>query len=380
MTSSLLGELSPRQFLADYWQKKPLLIRQAIPGFNGLLSRDELIQLACGDDVESRFINCADWSMKHGPLSLREISREIPTIKSKKRPPWTLLVQGINLAIDEGEQLLRKFDFIPYVRLDDLMASYATDGGGVGPHFDNYDVFLLQGSGQRRWRIGAQKSKALVDGLPLKILKDFQPTQEFILNPGDMLYLPPQYAHDGVAVGECTTWSIGFRAPPYSELGEGFLTYLQDQLKLDGRYSDADLQVQGHAAEISDVMIDRVAIELEKIRWDRAAIGDFLGRYLSEPKPSVFFDPPQRPLSLARFASASVKRGVKLDRRSQLLFSRQRFYINGEPVDVPKAARHMVRQLADRRELESSVANTDNDTATLFHQWYCDGFLHLRDA
>jgi 50S ribosomal protein L16 3-hydroxylase len=138
--------------------------------------------------------------------------------------------------------------------------------------------------------------------------------------------------------------------------------------------------VQGHAAEISNVMIDRVATELEKIRWNRAAIGDFLGRYLSEPKPSVFFDPPQRPLSLARFASAAIKRGVKLDRRSQLLFSRHRFYINGEPVDVPKTARHMVRQLADRRELESSVANTDNDTATLFHQWYCDGFLHLRDA
>jgi 50S ribosomal protein L16 3-hydroxylase len=375
MISSLLGGITPRQFLRDYWQEKPLLIRQALPGFNGLLSRDELLKLACSEDVESRLIHCADWTLKHGPMSPRDFRSR----KGQKNAPWTLLVQGINLAVDAGDQLLRKFDFIPHARLDDLMASYATDGGGVGPHFDNYDVFLLQGAGQRRWRIGAQKDKTLVDGLPLKILKNFKPTQEFLLNPGDMLYLPPQYAHDGVAVGECTTWSIGFRAPPYAELGEGFLTYLQEQLKLDGRYADADLQIQRHAAEISDAMIDRVAAEIAKIRWDRRAIGDFLGSYLTEPKPTVFFDPPQQPLPPSRFSAAAIKRGIRLDRRSQLLFSRNRFYINGELEDIPTVARPMVKALADQRQLENlDRVAMDTETVTLLHQWYCDGFLHLR--
>lgn len=363
-----LGNLAPRQFLEEYWQKKPLLIRAAIPGFKGLLSRDELINLACREDVESRFIRCDDWTLKHGPLSAKDFRQ--------KNSRWTVLVQGINLVIDEGEKLLRKFDFIPYARLDDLMASYATDGGGVGPHFDNYDVFLLQGAGQRRWRIGAQKDKTLINGLPLKILRNFRPTQEFVLNPGDMLYLPPQYAHDGVAVGECTTWSIGFRAPPYADLGEGFLTYLQDQLAFDGRYADADLQVQHHAAEISSTMIDRVAAEMAKIRWNRNTVSDFLGCYLSEPKSSVVFDPPQRPMSLARFTAAAAKRGLKLDRRSQLLFAANRFYINGEQIAVSQPARMQVRQLADRRELEELANNAP--AAELFHQWYCDGFLNLR--
>ena len=361
-----LGNIGPRQFLDKYWQKKPLLVRNAVPGFTGLLSRDELLDLACRDDAESRYIDCGDWTLKHGPQSRRDVTPR------KGRAPWTVLVQGVNLLIDEGDRLLREFDFIPYSRLDDLMASYATDGGGVGPHFDNYDVFLLQGAGQRRWRIGAQKNKTLVDGLPLRILKNFKPTKEFLLNPGDMLYLPPQYAHDGVAVGECTTWSIGFRAPPYNELGEGFLTHLQDQLALKGRYTDTDLRLQRHAAEIGSDMIDRVAAEMAKIKWDRATIADFLGTYLTEPKHSVFFDPPEQPLSIKRFAAAAAKRGVRLDRRSQLLFAGKQFYINGEKVAVPVAARSQVMQLADKRELQAV------SDGKLFYQWYCDGFLHLR--
>jgi 50S ribosomal protein L16 3-hydroxylase len=368
MIPTLLGGLTPRAFLADYWQKKPLLIRNAIPGFRGLLSRDELIALACRDDVESRLVSCGDWTLKHGPMSRRDF-------RSRKKP-WTLLVQGINLSVDEGEALLRKFDFIPYARLDDLMASYATDGGGVGPHVDNYDVFLLQGAGQRRWRIGKQKNKALVDGLPLKILRDFRPTQEFTLNPGDMLYLPSHYAHDGAAVGDCTTWSIGFRAPPYAELGEGFLTYLQDQLKLDGRYADANLRVQRHAAGISDAMIDRVAIKLKGIRWDRSTISDFLGSYLTEPKQSVVFEPPSRPLSLSRFNAVAIKRGIRLDRRSQLLFAGKQFYINGERVAAPDTSRKLLVQLADRREL--AAIDTDPAIGTLIYPWYCDGYLHLQ--
>jgi 50S ribosomal protein L16 3-hydroxylase len=369
MISTLLGGLTPRQFLEDYWQKKPLLIRAAMPGFTGLLTRDAMLDAACRDDVESRLIDCGKWTLAHGPLSMRDFRR--------RKTPWTVLVQGVNLFLPEGDKLLREFDFIPYARLDDLMASYATDGGGVGPHFDNYDVFLLQGSGQRRWRIGAQKDMTLVDDLPLKILRNFRPTEEFVLNPGDMLYLPPQYAHDGIAVGECTTWSIGFRAPPYQELADGFLTHVQNHLDIEGRYRDPHLKPARHAAEIGKDMIDQVMAEMEKIRWDRTTVTSFLGCYLSEPKQNVVFDPPQRPLSLSRFRASADKRGLKLDERSQLLFAGNRFYINGEPVACARQDVALLRQFADKREVET-LAGTESDALDLFHQWYCDGFLRLR--
>ena len=366
MQNTLLGGLTPRQFLRTYWQKKPLLIRNAVPHFNGLLTRDQLMSVACRDDVESRLIHGDQWTLRHGPMRKRDFG--------SRKKPWTLLVQGVNLLLDEGDQLLRRFDFIPYARMDDLMASYATNGGGVGPHVDNYDVFLLQGAGQRRWRISTQKDVTLVDGLALKVLKNFQPTDEYVLNPGDMLYLPPQIAHEGVAIGECTTWSIGFRAPPYAELGEGFLTHLQDHLQLGGRYADADLQVQTHAAEISGKMIDRVTTELNKIDWKRDAVAEFLGRYLTEPKPQLFFDPPANPVSTVHFRTEAAKCGVRLDRRSQLLFAGKQFYINGERADIAAASQDGIRQLADQRELIS----VDAVTSTTIYPWYCDGFLHLR--
>lgn len=192
---TLLGNLSPKQFFSEYWHKKPLLIRQAIPGFQPILSKSELFELASQDDVESRLITFfkQHWEMKNGPVS---------AVPVKEKKDWTLLVQGVNLHNDDASALLKQFRFIPDARLDDLMISYAADGGGVGPHFDSYDVFLLQAHGQRRWQISAQKDLSLVEGMPLKILSHFECDQEFILEPGDMLYLPPQYAHDGVAIGE----------------------------------------------------------------------------------------------------------------------------------------------------------------------------------
>ena len=369
MIPTLLGGLTPRQFLKDYWQKKPLLIRAAIPGFTGLLTPEAMLAATCRDDVESRLVDCGNWTLEHGPLSMRDFRR--------RKNPWTVLVQSVNLFLPKGDKLLREFDFIPYARLDDLMASYATDGGGVGPHFDNYDVFLLQGSGQRRWRIGGQKDKTLVDGLALKILKNFRPTEEFLLNPGDMLYLPPQYAHDGVAVGECTTWSIGFRAPPFQELADGFLTHLQNNLDIKGRYADPHLEPSRRPAEIGKDMIDQVMTAMAKIRWNRDTVSSFLGCYLSEPKQNVVFDLPPRPLSLVRFRTAAEKRGLKLDERSQLLFAGNRFYINGEPVVCSRQDMGVLKQFANRRQIDT-LAGAESDAIELFHQWYCDGFLRLR--
>ena len=202
----LLGNITPAQFLRDYWHKKPLLIRQAVPGFKPLLPFEKLAELATRDYVESRLVTleAGQWDLQHGPL------HKLPPRSQKE---WTMLVQGINLQDDRADELLRQFRFVPDARLDDLMVSFATDGGGVGPHFDSYDVFLLQAEGQRKWRISAQKNLSLIEGLPLKILSKFKATEEFILEPGDMLYLPPHYAHDGIAIGDCQTYSIGFRSP-----------------------------------------------------------------------------------------------------------------------------------------------------------------------
>ncbi len=205
--ATLLGNLTPAQFMRRYWQKKPLLIRQAIPGIQPPLSRDELFELADSEDAESRLITHfrKSWAMEHGPFA----PDELPSVKKRD---WTLLVQGVNLHDDRARALLDRFRFIPDARLDDLMISYATDGGGVGAHFDSYDVFLLQVHGKRRWRFGAQRDLSLKEGLPLKVLQHFEADEEWVLEPGDMLYLPPHIAHDGVAEGECMTASIGFRA------------------------------------------------------------------------------------------------------------------------------------------------------------------------
>jgi len=203
----MLGDIEPSEFLRDYWHKKPLLIRNAIPGFKGLLNPDELIELASLEDAQSRLVTFDKnrWSLENGPFEKRRF-RKLPEY-------WTILVQGVNHFLPEGAKLLGQFDFIPHARLDDLMVSFAPDGGGVGPHFDSYDVFLLQGMGCRRWQISAQQDSELIPDAPLRILARFEPEQEWILEPGDMLYLPPKYAHNGVAIGNSMTYSIGFRAP-----------------------------------------------------------------------------------------------------------------------------------------------------------------------
>ncbi len=364
----LLGGLSPSQFLAEYWQKKPLLIRNAVPGFSGLLSRDEMFAAACRDDVESRLISREGglWDLRRGPFAAKDFR--------PRKAPWTALVQGLDLILPAAEALMRQFCFIPYARLDDVMVSWASDGGGVGPHFDSYDVFLLQGSGQRHWRIAAQEDQTLVEDLPIRILKNFQPTDEWVLNPGDMLYLPPQCAHDGIAVGECMTYSVGFRTTPTQELAENFLSFMQDKLCLDGRYADPELKPAKHPGEISEDMVEQMAAMLERIRWDKSLVRDFVGEFLTEPKPHVFFEPPEKLLSPARFTTTAVKRGLRLDPRTQLLYAAKRFFLNGEILEGVEAEdRAALKELADWRVLtQPEVRLVDQ-----LYSWYCDGFIHI---
>jgi 50S ribosomal protein L16 3-hydroxylase len=326
----LLGGLTAAQFLRDYWHKKPLLIRNAIPNFKPLLKYEALADLAGRNHVEARLITHTDgqWDMQHGPLE------QLP---ARSQREWTLLVQGVNLYDAKADALLRQFRFVPDARLDDLMISYATDGGGVGPHFDSYDVFLLQAQGRRRWRIGAQKNLDLVEGLPLKILQNFQADEEFVLEPGDMLYLPPHYAHDGVAEGECMTYSIGFRAPSYQELGENFLQFMADSIDLPGRYADPDLQPAKNPAEIPKAMLGAIADELNKVRFTEDDITIFLGEYLSEPKHIVFFTPVAKPLPVGRFVEAARKKGVALSAKTLMLYRGRNVFINGESFAAGRA-------------------------------------------
>lgn len=367
---ALLGGLSPRAFLAEYWQKKPLLVRQAVPGFAGLLDHDALFDLACDPDVESRWIRYApdtpgaDWKVEHGPQKRARLRG--------KRRPWTVLVQGLNLHLPAADALLHRFDFIPQARLDDLMVSYAVDGGGVGPHFDNYDVFLLQGAGRRRWQIADQADRTLVEGAPLRILQNFRPTEEWVLEPGDMLYLPPHWAHNGIAVGECTTYSIGFRSPSAQELGTEFLAWLQERLCLEGIYADPDLAPQDNSAEIGPRMIDQIETMLARIRWSRRDVAAFVGDYLTEPKPHVFFDPPAAPMKPKAFARAVARTGFALDPRTQLLYSEAGFHLNGESIALPAALRPTIAGLAHHRRLPPT--EVEPALAEVLYDWYCAGF------
>ena len=286
----LLGCMSASSFLRRHWQKNPLLVRGAIPGFEGVVDWRGVIELAGRDDCETRLVLRAGrrWTVEHGPFARRYLS-------SLPQRNWTLLVQGVNLLLPAARKLLSRFDFIPHIRLDDLMLSYAPPGGGVGPHFDSYDVFLLQGSGQRLWKVGRQDDLTLVDGAPLKILRRFVPQGECVLGPGDMLYLPPGFAHEGVALDASFTYSIGFRAPSHQELVSQFLIFLEERLNPSGRYQDPDLETQTHPARIGPAMVAQVQRTLGSIRWDRGDVADFLGTYLTEPKPHVLFSAAAQP-------------------------------------------------------------------------------------
>ncbi len=370
---ALLGRRTPRTFLATHWHKQALLVRAALPGFPGLFTRDELVALACRDDVESRLVvrTGARYSLAHGPFRRADF-RALPA------RGWTLLVQGVNLVSDAADALLRRFAFLPYARLDDLMVSYAAPGGGVGPHFDSYDVFLLQGFGRRRWRYGRQDDLELKPRLPVKILRRFTPEHDAVLAPGDMLYLPPAYAHDGVAIDACTTYSIGFRAASHTELAQAFLDHLRDRIELPGRYADPDAKPSPEPARIGAGMQRRIARALAAVRWDRATVDRFVGTMLSEPKPSIFFAAPTRPLSRAAFAAAARRRGVALDRRTQWLYDDAAVYVNGDAHAWPAGERGALAALANARALAASdVASLSPAALALVHESYRHGYVHL---
>jgi 50S ribosomal protein L16 3-hydroxylase len=336
----LLGGLTAREFLRRHWQKRPLYVRDALERPGGVIDERALLALAARNDVESRVVERRGrrYDTRHGPFARP---------RARKRD-WTLLVSGVNLHNARADALLRRFSFVPQARLDDVMVSYATPGGGVGPHVDSYDVFLLQASGRRRWRLG--------DGSTL------------VAEPGDLLYLPPGVRHDGVALDPCLTYSIGFRAPRGAELGAAFLDWLHERGLPQAHYRDPDLAPAREPARIPAEMVDFAERTLARIRWSRAEVAAFLGTYLTQPKPHVVFQPAARRLPLRGM--------VRLDGKTQLLYGGTRFFINGEALTVPARACRALRALADERAAAVG-ALARAGLGRLISEWQRAGYLSI---
>lgn len=282
-------------FLRDYWQQKPLLIRSAWDDWANPVDPDTLAGLACDELVESRIVTRRDnaWELENGPFAESRFAQ-------RSAGPWTLLVQSVDHYFESVAALLDPFRFVPNWRIDDVMVSYAVDGGGVGEHFDNYDVFLVQGLGRRRWEIGAvcDDTTALLPHDDLRLLADFRPVAEWILEPGDILYVPPRVAHRGTAVGDdCMTYSIGFRAPSRAELIEAWADDIVPELPESDRYEDPQLALQDNPGEISAAAIARVQTMIADTLHDRSRFARWFGQFNTAPKNSAIDWRPEHPVA-----------------------------------------------------------------------------------
>lgn len=370
---ALLGGLSPTEFVRRHWQRRPLLVRQAVPQVKPPLDRRRLLALSRRDDVPTRLVlrdpslaadHAAAWRLQHGPLS----RGDLPPVT---QPGWTLLVQGLDLHVPAARALLDRFRFLPDARLDDLMASYATDGGGVGPHSDSYDVFLLQVAGRRRWRVGRVRNPALVQGAPLKLLAHFEPQQEYVLEPGDMLYVPPRWGHDGVAQGECITCSIGYRSPARIGLGIDLLHRIAEAAEpaeADMLYRDAGSAATDAPGAIPTGLQAFAADAMARLLAEPHALARALGERLSEPQPNTVFD---------RGGALPAGSAVQLDRRTRMVYDRLHVFINGEALRASGRDAKLMRELADRRRIDArSVDKASAAAREWLAQWAQDGWLH----
>jgi 50S ribosomal protein L16 3-hydroxylase len=365
----LLGGLSPATFMKRHWQKQPLLVRQAWPGVTPPLARPALFALAGHPDVESRLVvrTAARWRVRQGPLPRS-------ALPPQSQAGWTLLVQGLDLHVDAAHEMLQRFRFVPDARLDDLMVSWASAGGGVGPHLDSYDVFLLQVQGRRRWRIGRVDDTALVPGAPLKLLRHFEAEEEWVLEPGDLLYLPPNWGHDGVAVGgDCMTCSVGFRAPQSDDLARELLQRLAEEEGLSSvLYRDARQPATAAPGAVPAALLafaqKAVDRRLAEPRWLARALGEVL----TEPKPQVWFE-----------ASGRGRPGdaVRLHARTKMLHDERHIFINGEAFDAGGRDARLMRRLADDRGLSAAdVARLSPPARGLLDEWVAAGWARGADT
>ena len=347
-----LGGLTASEFLRDYWQKKPLLVRNAFPELAYRLSDEDLIELAQEDGVEARVVlekGKKPWELRRGPFDAKAL-KQLPATH------WTLLVQAVDHYLPALSDYLAKFDFLPAWRIDDIMISYAVEGGSVGPHYDQYDVFLIQGFGNRRWQLGqmCDEHSPRVEGTPLRILKDIEVHLDEVVNPGDLLYVPPGMAHNGVAQNPCTTYSIGFRAPPLAHLLERVVDAALEESGSNRLFTDRDRAPATHSGALTDTDLEALRAQLLTLLDNRDTLRQALAPFLSEPKYDDY-EPQGEELSLEEIREA-LDGGAYLrrDPASRAIYTLHdgalhELFINGQKEWFPPTAATFVQLLADQR-------------------------------
>ncbi len=372
-----LGRMPVARFLSRYWHRHPVVLRDAISGFRAPIDRERLFALAAEAEVESRLVTVfgGDWRLRHGPVP----RRALPPLR---RPGWTLLVQGVDLRDAPIAALAARFRFLPAARFDDVMVSWASDGGGVGAHVDQYDVFLLQCTGHRRWRIARKFDPALRPGVPLRVLDRFAPEDEWLLGPGDMLYLPPGVAHEGTAQGESITISIGFRLPAWQEVAATWHERQERLAPLAGRLPDRIRAPTRTPARLGRELVDAATRMLVRVAPSRRDARRALLENLSEPKPQVLFGAPARALPYRTFRSRALRLGVRLDARTKFLYEGADFAINGEVLEPAPDMRAPLAHLANAGCLPAAFEvryrhPAGDELLRAFYDWYCSGWLHL---
>ena len=383
MNSLPLGNMPLDTFLSEYWQKKPLLIRNGIANITSPLTGEELAGLACEQDIESRLVinhpETHAWDLQHGPFN-DEVFSTLP------KSHWTLLVQAVDHWIPQAAQLLEQFNFIPRWRIDDLMMSYANDGGGVGPHFDNYDVFLVQTSGTRHWEIGSQYNDhaALIENLPVKILKEFTPTESWLLEPGDILYVPPGVGHNGIAKGDgCITYSIGYRAPSHSDILREYTDYIGDQLSESQRYQDADLIPQDNTGEITEHTIEKLQCIIKNYSEDKEAIRQWFGHYITTPKYSeqhiLCNSITKEQLTQHLESGKLIHRNESSRFAYQLIDNNYRLYVDGDHIETAENQQELIKLLCSEITFTKSTIHTTEPHLLLLLTLLNRGALYLQE-
>jgi len=371
----ILGKISNDVFLKKYWQKKPLLIRDAIKNFKSPITEKDLFRIAQNEKAISRLIEFKRgiWQVKYGPFKKLDLPKKINT-------PWTILVQNMNHHLPFAESFLNLFKFIPYARLDDLMVSFATKKGSVGPHFDSYDVFLFQAKGEREWKISEQKKFSLDKKSAIKIITNFKVKNTWILKPGDLLYLPPNVGHWGVSQSDdCLTYSIGFRASGTFEIQSKFLDFIQDNLitNKNDLYRDPNLNLQKNPAEINSNMIKKIQRIVNQLRWNTNSINNFIGQLLTEPIEGAVFET-SKSMTAEVFIKDLIKKPLKLNPKTRMLFIKNNFFINGELIEADKKSIMYLKQLANDREIsiKSTLNKKDlNALGIVLLPLYLSGFI-----
>ncbi|QDD11258.1 JmjC domain-containing protein [Candidatus Methylopumilus planktonicus] len=371
----ILVKISNDVFLKKYWQKKPLLIRDAIKNFKSPITEKDLFRIAQNENAISRLIEFKRgiWQVKYGPFKKLDLPKKINT-------PWTILVQNMNHHLPFAESFLNLFKFIPYARLDDLMVSFATKKGSVGPHFDSYDVFLFQAKGEREWKISEQKKFSLDKKSAIKIITNFKVKNTWVLKPGDLLYLPPNVGHWGVSQSDdCLTYSIGFRAPGTFEIQSKFLDFIQDNLitNKNDLYRDPNLNLQKNPAEINSNMIKKIQRIVNQLRWNTNSINNFIGQLLTEPIEGAVFET-SKSMTAEVFIKDLIKKPLKLNPKTRMLFIKNNFFINGELIEADKKSIMYLKQLANDREIsiKSTLNKKDlNALGIVLLPLYLSGFI-----